>query len=1094
MKSQTLRTVIIAQVLILACNTRSSAGVDLIRHYTFDEVSTTQGIAACVAGEAVPLKYQGKDPLQVIQGRKPGSKAVRLDNGCFQGAAFALKDNTFTLLMWYRSDGQGAQLGNGNKNGMLFAQGDGYWHGLRVRMQNPSTTLRFEIGRPQPSSAFGISAREPAPLLGWHHLATVWDGRVMRLYLDGLPHAAGRYEGAYTPPNGPLKIGYAGAGVGSLKLDVDDVMIFNRALNAGEILRYACETSRLTEEHIALFSEASDALAARQFQKAHDAYNALIADATLHAPCQAAACRALGRVRRAQFPSAPAMTNWDLALQSVHALRLTGNLDSAMREHETLLKDAAAPAEVKSIACLTLGHDLLSRKRCAPAIKAFQHVLKLKQAPAHHRREAQESIQEAKRLQLGLPARDPEANRHPSPIWPKPAITLYVAPTGSDDNPGTLEKPFATLEAVRDALRGRKQGGVLPAGGATVFIRKGLHPRRDSFRLTEADTGTASSPIVYRASPGEKPLFSGGVTLSGFMPVADAGTLARLPEAARGKVMSINLKDKGITDFGSLGRRGFGCSGYPAHPWVDLYANGKALQLARWPNKGAVQVGRVLKGGFGTPERGGPGAFSFSDKRLARWKHARDIWAFGAWGYLWEGCCVKITAVDAGAGRITTGNRTSYGYRAGQPFYFFNLLEELDAPGEWYLDRDSGELFVYPPENMTQKALQVDFPLLSTPFVVMDNAAHVSLVGLVFKLGRAEGAVIRGGQGNQFARCTFRQLGTNGAVIQGGKGHGLLGCDLEVLGAGGVRLSGGELKSLTPGGHFVENCHIHNFSRIDRVYAPAVHVDGVGHRIAHNLFHHSPHHGMRVEGFEHRIEYNEIHSVVYEFDDQSGIDMFGNPAYRGNEIRYNFWHHIGSGHNVAGQSGIRLDDFISGTLLYGNVFYRCAGGRFGGIQIHGGKDNMADNNLFIDCRFAFSFSPWGGRRWLERLSRPGTQAAIQRGGMDITKPPFSTRYPDLARMKENPDRNYIWRNLAVRCGQFSTRDRGVNEYLDNHAIQEDPGFAGPARRDFSLPPDAPIYRRFGFRPIPFGEIGLYEDAYRASWPVHHTITPHYVAE
>jgi hypothetical protein len=307
-------------------------------------------------------------------------------------------------------------------------------------------------------------------------------------------------------------------------------------------------------------------------------------------------------------------------------------------------------------------------------------------------------------------------------------------------------------------------------------------------------------------------------------------------------------------------------------------------------------------------------------------------------------------------------------------------------------------------------------------------------------------------------------------------------------------VAGGDRKTLKPGQHFVENCHISDFSRVDRVYAPAVHVDGVGQRIAHNLFHDSPHHGMRVEGYEHTIEFNEIHSVVYEFDDQAGIDIYGNPAYRGLVLRHNFWHHIGSGYDVAGQAGIRLDDFISDVLIYGNVFFRCAGGKFGGVQIHGGKDNIVDNNLFIDCKYAVSFSPWGQARWLDRLAADGTQGAIRQGGVDITQPPHSERYPDLARMTENADRNFLWRNATVDCGEFTARDRGVNERMDNHAFQGDVGFADAARRDFDLPEDSPVHTRFGFRPIPFREIGLYQDEYRASWPVRHEVTPRYVRE
>jgi len=294
--------------------------------------------------------------------------------------------------------------------------------------------------------------------------------------------------------------------------------------------------------------------------------------------------------------------------------------------------------------------------------------------------------------------------------------------------------------------------------------------------------------------------------------------------------------------------------------------------------------------------------------------------------------------------------------------------------------------------------------------------------------------------------------------------------------------------------HFVENCHIQNFARIDRVYAPAIHLDGVGNRIAHNLFHNSPHHALRVEGYEHVIEFNEIHSVVYEADDQAGIDIYGNPAYRGNVIRYNFWHHIGSGHNVAGQAGIRLDDFISDVLIYGNVFYRCSGGKFGAVQIHGGKDNIVDNNLFIDCKYAISFSPWGEKRWRDRLHEPRTQTVVRSYGVDITKPPHVTRYPDLKHLESNPDRNFLWRNLTVECSQFRVRDRGSNELMDNHQLAGDPGFADTASLDFTLDPDSAVYDRFGFRPIPFREIGLYDDENRASWPVRNEVSKRYVRE
>jgi hypothetical protein len=272
-------------------------------------------------------------------------------------------------------------------------------------------------------------------------------------------------------------------------------------------------------------------------------------------------------------------------------------------------------------------------------------------------------------------------------------------------------------------------------------------------------------------------------------------------------------------------------------------------------------------------------------------------------------------------------------------------------------------------------------------------------------------------------------------------------------------------------------------SDLDRTYTPAVFMDGVGNRIAHNVFHDTPCHAVRLEGNDHVVEFNEIYRVVRESDDQGGLDIFFNPTYRGNIMRYNFWHDIGTkAETPCGQAGIRLDDAISGVLIYSNVFYRCSSSLFGAVQIHGGKENLVDNNLFLDCKYAVSFSAWGPDRWKQFLASPEIVKATTQD-VDITKPPYSTRYPALAQLAENCDINMIWRNVVYNCGGFLTRDRGLENLMENVVTTQDPGLKGAERLDFALKPDAPIYGRLGLRPIPFEEIGLYQSDLRASWPV-----------
>ena len=106
------------------------------------------------------------------------------------------------------------------------------------------------------------------------------------------------------------------------------------------------------------------------------------------------------------------------------------------------------------------------------------------------------------------------------------------------------------------------------------------------------------------------------------------------------------------------------------------------------------------------------------------------------------------------------------------------------------------------------------------------------------------------------------------------------------------------------------------------------------------------------------IELNAIRHVVQESDDQGGLDMFGNPLYRGVVIRWNRWSDI-TGGTHCGAAGVRLDDMISGVTVHGNIFERCGAVQFGGVQIHGGQENVVDNNLFVDCFAGVSFSRWG---------------------------------------------------------------------------------------------------------------------------------------
>ncbi|MBK9991066.1 MAG: hypothetical protein IPP19_10105 [Verrucomicrobia bacterium] len=153
-----------------------------------------------------------------------------------------------------------------------------------------------------------------------------------------------------------------------------------------------------------------------------------------------------------------------------------------------------------------------------------------------------------------------------TPTTPTPPARVYgaefsVSPTGSDSNPGTPDKPFKSLEKARDAARAIIAKGV-PAGGIAVWLRGGVYERISPLDFRAADSGTSETATVdWRGYPGEVVRISGGKTLkaSDFTPVASTSPVwNRLDDSAKGRVLQLDLKAQGITDYGTLKQRGFG--------------------------------------------------------------------------------------------------------------------------------------------------------------------------------------------------------------------------------------------------------------------------------------------------------------------------------------------------------------------------------------------------------------------------------------------------------------------------------------------------------------------------------------------------------
>lgn len=671
----------------------------------------------------------------------------------------------------------------------------------------------------------------------------------------------------------------------------------------------------------------------------------------------------------------------------------------------------------------------------------------------------------------------------------------WVSTGGNDADAGTKEKPFATLERARDAVREARQGG-LPQGGVTVWLRGGVYRMDKTFNLGVQDSGTAGAPVLYRSAPGEEVRLAGGkqVPSIAFKPATDVEALDRLDPAARGKVVQADLKAVGITDYGRLTRRG-GIERNTLPAALELFFNDRPMPLARWPNKGWTKIASV-------PAAGPKGErFSYEGDRPKRWGRAEDIWVHGYMNRNWCDTYEQVAVLDPEGREVVTREPHDYrGYKAGQRFRFLNVLEELDEPGEWYVDTVAGTLYFWPPEPIAQGRVCVS--LLEKPLVALRGCEHVTLRGLILECTRGCGVEIVGGSHNRVAGCTLRNIGTVGVTIgvveadlerrvytdttfkgDAGTDNGVLSCEIHDTGEYGIILGGGDRKTLEPGRNYAVNNDIYRFGRWVRTCRPAVFLCGVGNRVAHNRMHDAPHTAVLFWGNDHVLEFNEVYRVCTDTGDAGAFYIGRDWSQRGNVIRYNHFHDLAAtleeeqGFN--GVMAVYLDDQASGTTVFGNVLSRVNRG----VMVGGGRDNTVENNIFAFCGRAIHLDARGvgenyaaGNTLFDRL-KP----------IDHARPPYSERYPDLARILSDdpghPKGNVISRNICVGgpwdVFYLSSENQFVRKLvkMENNLTDGDPGLIAPQRGDFRLKEDSPALE-LGFKPIPFDKIGLYRDEYR----------------
>jgi parallel beta-helix repeat protein len=528
-----------------------------------------------------------------------------------------------------------------------------------------------------------------------------------------------------------------------------------------------------------------------------------------------------------------------------------------------------------------------------------------------------------------------------TPAW---GVEFHVGPTGDDAAAGSAEAPFRSLERARDAIRAARKDAAL-SDPVTVVVHPGVYALAKPFVLSKADGGTAEAPVIYRSAEPGKAILRGSVPITGFAP-ADGG------------VLTADVKPAGLG----------------GKPFKLLFWNGRRMEMARYPN---IDPANPFETGWAFTDKEPVAAdivTRVGPKRIMRLAAAdRRSWADPTSGEVsifpsheWWNNVLPIAAVDEATGIVELKTNGSYDITPGDRYFVRGLREDLDAAGEWHLDRKTGALSLIPPEPLAADAAAkaadaaVRAPRTDTLVQFDPGVAHVELRGFVLEECAGTAVRLTKAEHCTIADCTIRACGDyagDGVSVAGGTNNAVVKCEITDTGSHGMSLSGGDLKTLAPGDNRAEGNRISRTGVIHKQGCGVV-VSGAGNQVVGNEIHDLPRFGVMYSGANLLVEGNRIERVSLETMDTAAI--YGGSLdwrhghgciVRGNVVK-----------DVVGRSGkagvwkspffawgIYLDWSATGMTVEGNTVVRCPRG---GIMLHDGRDNTVVGNTIIDCGFS----------------------------------------------------------------------------------------------------------------------------------------------
>jgi hypothetical protein len=662
------------------------------------------------------------------------------------------------------------------------------------------------------------------------------------------------------------------------------------------------------------------------------------------------------------------------------------------------------------------------------------------------------------------------------------AAEVFVAPTGNDGNPGTLAQPFATLQRAQQAAR--KLAG---REGVTVQVMAGTYYLPEPLVLTAADSGTKAAPVVYQAYGKEQPVISGGMLMRNLKwePYKDGIMLAKLPAGF-------------TTD--------------------QLFVNGASQPLARYPN--FDPKARFFHGSAGD---------AFSPARAARWQDPAGGFIHALHAAEWGGMHYLITGKGP-------DNKITYegGWQNNRPMgmhrqhkFVENIFEELDAPGEWFLDSKNNLLYFYPPAGLDLATATIEGVrlkhLLEFRGTEQAPVRFVSFTGLAFRhaartfmetrelLLRTDWAIYRGGalfingaEDCLIADCTIDRIGGNAIFINNyNRRVTVRGCLIARAGGSGVAIIGdpaavfnpaswnkgydlatidktaGPKTTNHPADCLIDDCLIHDIGQIEKQTAGVTVDMAQAISIRHCSIYDMPRSGINIgDGCwgGHLIEFCDVFDTVKETGDHGSFNSWGRDRYwglggldlnddAGWEANKSLVTIDAVKTTIIRNSRWRCDHGWDVDLDDGSSNYHIYNNLFlrGGLKNREGFFRVVENNIMVNS----GFHPHVWYKHSEDVVRRnimGSQRYLPAGGMPST--PWGKEF----------DNNLVHCEGLLNPQHADTLSSQSNR--DEHSILADALFVDPAKGDFSVKDGSPALK-LGFVNFPMDQFGVQKPEFKA---------------